>query len=323
MWVGGGDATCRPTTVTWRGVFKMTWRAFLFLIASRHLALTTALSLASIKLWNKRACLHRIASKGLAEVISDTCGPRPLYSKRGQLAADYGSLTASAVLEKPYYVIRSMLVLMCYTFAVFLVLFSCPFLCYSLPSSYCILSSHPPPVHFILSSVCYFSLCFCPRFSLPSPLIFCYVSDLSFAYFLHFYFDTIALFILLVPRLSSYFSSCLFCCFVTLVFSPSSSVSSPALPLYFIALIYLLLGLHGICAKRMFSLGRADLVFAQSSLSSPSTVSQRCYDLSEYKAIQTRVCCNKDNKSMFDFNSRNATTGENTPNIVRHNCIRL
>lgn len=99
MW-GRGDATCRPTTVTWRGAFKMTWRAFLFLIAYRHLALTTALSLASIKLWNKRACLHRIASEGLAEVISDTCGPQPLYSEHGQPATECRSLTTKTVLEE-------------------------------------------------------------------------------------------------------------------------------------------------------------------------------------------------------------------------------
>lgn len=117
MW-GRGDATCRPTTVTWRGAFKMTWRAFLFLIAYRHLALTTALSLASIKLWNKRACLHRIASEGLAEVISDTCGPQPLYSEHGQPATECRSLTTKTVLEEIKCGVECVIIFLVFLFAI-------------------------------------------------------------------------------------------------------------------------------------------------------------------------------------------------------------
>lgn len=117
MW-GRGDATCRPTTVTWRGAFKMTWRAFLFLIAYRHLTLTTALSLASIKLWNKRACLHRIASEGLAEVISDTCGPQPLYSEHGQPAAECRSLTTKTVFEEIKCCVECVIIFLVFLFAI-------------------------------------------------------------------------------------------------------------------------------------------------------------------------------------------------------------
>lgn len=117
MW-GRGDATCRPTTVTWRGAFKMTWRAFLFLIAYRHLALATALSLASIKLWNKRACLHRIASEGLAEVISDTCGPQPLYSEHGQPATECRSLTTKTVLEEIKCGLECVIIFLMFLFAI-------------------------------------------------------------------------------------------------------------------------------------------------------------------------------------------------------------
>lgn len=117
MW-GRGDATCRPTTVTWRGAFKMTWRAFLFLIAYRHLALTTALSLASIKLWNKRACLHRIASEGLAEVISDTCGPQPLYSRHGQPATECRSLTMKTVFGEIKCGMECVLIFLVFLFAI-------------------------------------------------------------------------------------------------------------------------------------------------------------------------------------------------------------
>ena len=96
----------------------MTWRAFLFLIAYRHLALTTALSLASIKLWNKRACLHRIASEGLAEVISDTCGPQPLYSEHGQPATECRSLTTKTVLEEIKCSMECVIIFLVFLFAI-------------------------------------------------------------------------------------------------------------------------------------------------------------------------------------------------------------